>query len=274
VPPDDEHLDAYERWARARLERFLGPLRVTDRKGGPPGIHDFEADLGDGSSVAAVEVTSEVEPQRLGVESEIRRHGRSFPLPGLNSWWSVRLSNDAQVRKACRSGDLRQLLSTLEASGVSRAQGMGFYCDPLAERLHKLGIASVFRLSSSRGGGVTLSTDAYGGFAWQGPVIDSWLDELLTSPRGASKLAKLRRADSADLHLAIVMAAFSKAGLGIPLGLESRHDLGAAEYVMPSFVPPEPLTSIWILPMAQDWEGLRWARGDGWAILSALHQAA
>lgn len=33
---DDEHLDSYEQWARDRLEPVFGPLRVTDRKGGPP----------------------------------------------------------------------------------------------------------------------------------------------------------------------------------------------------------------------------------------------
>jgi hypothetical protein len=36
---DEEELDWYEAWARARLEPVLGPLRVTDRKGGPPGMH-------------------------------------------------------------------------------------------------------------------------------------------------------------------------------------------------------------------------------------------
>ena len=43
---DDEHLDPFELWARDRLEPLLGPLRVIDKKGGPPpGLHDFEADL-------------------------------------------------------------------------------------------------------------------------------------------------------------------------------------------------------------------------------------
>jgi len=42
---DDECLDENERWARDRLEKSLGQLRVIDRsrKGGPPGLHDFAA---------------------------------------------------------------------------------------------------------------------------------------------------------------------------------------------------------------------------------------
>jgi hypothetical protein len=61
--PDDEHLNSYELWARDWIEPLLGRLRVVDRKGGRPGLHDFEADLPNGST-AAIEVTSEVESQR------------------------------------------------------------------------------------------------------------------------------------------------------------------------------------------------------------------
>jgi hypothetical protein len=81
-----------------------------------------------------------------------------------------------------------------------------------------------------------------------------------------NKLTKLARAAAAERHLVIVLRAFSKAGLGIPLGLGSRHDPGAADYVMPSFEPPEPLTHLWLLPTVQDWEGLRWTRATGWAF--------
>ena len=108
--PDDECLDENERWARDRLEMSLGQLRVIDRsrKGGPPGLPDFEADL-PGGSVAVVEVTSEVEPERLGVESEIRRRGLSmFRLPGVTSLWSVRLTDGARVKGLSRRDELRQ----------------------------------------------------------------------------------------------------------------------------------------------------------------------
>jgi hypothetical protein len=61
--PEDEDLDSYERWARACLEQLLGPLQLIDRKGGPPGMHDFERALPSGSA-AALEVTSQVAPDR------------------------------------------------------------------------------------------------------------------------------------------------------------------------------------------------------------------
>jgi hypothetical protein len=268
--PDDEHLDPFELWARDRLEPLLGPLRVIDKKGGPPPrLHDFEADL-PGGSVAALEVTSEVEPDRLSVASEIRRRGLSrYPVPGLNSLWSVRLTDDARVRDLSRRRDeLRQLLSDLEAQGAGYAHDMSDYQNPFVQRLRDLRIASVYRLSTGRGGGVVMGSDAYGGYGWSGPVIDAWLDGLLASSQGINKLEKLGRATAAaERRLVIVLDSFSQAGMGIPLGLTDRDEPGAAAYVMPSLVPPEPLTQVWLLPTMAGSEGLRWARDGGWTVL-------
>ena len=54
--PEHDDLDMYEVYAEDRLTPLLGPLRRIDRPGGPSGLHDFEADLPNGS-VAALEVT-------------------------------------------------------------------------------------------------------------------------------------------------------------------------------------------------------------------------
>jgi hypothetical protein len=268
--PDDEHLDRYERWARDRLEHLeprFGQLRVTDRKGGPPGMHDFEAD-GPAGPVAAIEVTSVGEPGRLSVESEITKRGlSSFPLPGLTSRWLVRLTDNAQVRDASRPDKLRPLLSDLEAQGVRYAHDRGDYRDQVVIRLRELSIAAVYTLGTSLGGGVVMGTDAYGAIEWDGPAVDAWLDEFVASDLGVSKLAKLGRARPAERHLVIVLDSFSQPGMGIPLNLSSRHDEGAADYVMPSCQPADPLTHLWLLPMA-GCEGLRWTRGSQWAILA------
>lgn len=261
--------DQYEVWARDHLEPLLGSLRVIDRKGGPPGQHDFEADL-PGGLVAAIEVTSEVESDRLSVASEIRRQGMSrYPVPGLNCLWSVRLSDDARVKDLSRSHDkLRQLLSELEAQGSRWAHNLGDYRDPIVGQLRALGIGSVYRLSTGAGGGVVMGSDSYGGFGWNGPVIDAWLDGLLASSQGINKLEKLgRAAHAAERHLVIVLDSFSQAGMGIPLGLIDHDEPGAAPYVMPSLIPPEPLTHLWLLPTMASSEGLRWARVGGWRIL-------
>jgi hypothetical protein len=94
-------------------------------------------------------------------------------------------------------------------------------------------------------------------------AIDTWLGEFLASGQGVNKLQKLGRAKAAERHVVIVLDPASQPGMGIPLGLSSRHDAGAAEYVMPSFEPLEPLTHLWLLPVVKDSEGLRWTRDIG-----------
>jgi hypothetical protein len=77
---DDDHLDEYERWARDRLSQILGPLRRVDQPGGKPGMHDFEADLAD-HLAAVIEVTSEVDSDRLNQAVSVERHRRGSGIP-------------------------------------------------------------------------------------------------------------------------------------------------------------------------------------------------
>jgi hypothetical protein len=225
--PDDEHLDEYELWARDHLEPVLGSLPVIDKKGSPPGLHDFEADL-PSALVAALEVTSEVESDRLSVASEIRQRGLSrYPVPGLNCLWSVRLTENARVGALSRRRDeLRQLLRALEAQGARYAHAMGDYRSETVQLLRALRIGSVHRLGTQRGGGVVMGSDAYGGFGWDGSAIDAWLDGLLSSNQGINKLEKLGRAKHAvERHLVVVIDTFSPAGIGIPLGETRGRDV-------------------------------------------------
>jgi hypothetical protein len=53
------------------------------------------------------------------------------------------------------------------------------------------------------------------------------------------------------------------------LGFTARLDRGAADHVIPSLSPPEPMTSLWILPSFDTWEGLAWTRESRWTILPA-----
>ena len=96
LQPQHDDLDPYESYAQDRLTPLLGPLRRIDRPGGPPGQHDFEADLPDGS-VAALEVTSEVDDQRLNLASAAERRLSSITLPGSLFLWLVGLAADARV---------------------------------------------------------------------------------------------------------------------------------------------------------------------------------
>lgn len=268
--PENDDPDQYEAWARDRLTPLLGPLRRIDRRGGPPGLHDFEADLPDGS-VAALEVTSDVDAQRLQLEAAAERRLSSITLPGSKPLWVVRLAAGARV-SAISPDDLRRLLSDLEAGGRQRVLDMGDYRDPFVARLRRLGIEAVSAVKAKSGseGTVIVSPGAYGGWGWDGPAIDRWLGDLLASDQGANKLGKLGRAKATERHLVIVLDSFSQAGLGITLGLTARHERGAADYALPSLVAPQPLTHLWLLPApVETREGLRWTRAGEWTVLDA-----
>ena len=244
LQPQHDDLDPYESYAQDRLTPLLGPLRRIDRPGGPPGQHDFEADLPDGS-VAALEVTSEVDDQRLNLASAAERRLSSITLPGSLFLWLVGLAADARVN-TITPDDLRGLLSDLEGSGRRSAHNLGDYQNRFVARLRALGIESVYAVTASAGseGMVMVQAGTYGGWGWDGAAIDRWLGELLASDQGKNKLGKLGRTHAAERHLVIVIDPFSSAGMGIPLGLTTRHECGRADYVIPSLVGPKPLTHL------------------------------
>jgi hypothetical protein len=201
-PIGDAYLDEYEHWARSRLTPLLGRLRVVDRPGGEERLHDFEADLPDGS-LAALEVTSEVDGTRRAQASEVERRGlASFTMPGAKLLWLVGLAAGAQVRTISRD-KLGELLGGLEAAGRLNASDLDDYRDPVVQRLRVPGTESVYGLKANAGheGTVMVRPGTYSGFGWTGPRIDRWLDDLFASPRGANKLGKLSRARAVQRHL-------------------------------------------------------------------------
>jgi hypothetical protein len=168
---EDDDLDEYETWARARLAPLLGPLRRVDRRGGPEGLHDFEADLADGS-VAAVEVTGEVDAQRRSLAAAAERRLASVTLPGSNSLWLVGLAATARV-SAIRRPELRRLLGDLEACGRRRVHDLGDYRDPFVARLVALGVESAYAVKANAGhqGTALVGPGTYGG--WDGTARPS-----------------------------------------------------------------------------------------------------
>lgn len=265
--PAADDLDEFERRARDYLTPILGGLRLIDRPGGPPGVHDFEADL-IGGSVAAIEVTSQVDRERRGLESNASKLLSEVTVSGSNWAWWVLLAPTAQVN-AILPADLVQLLRGMDADGTRHAYDHGDYRDPLVARLRALGIETIHAMTAKPGseGTVVVEAGTYGGFGWDGPRTDAWLADLLRSKQGLNKLGKLGKAQASERHLVVVLDSFSEAGLGIPLALTARRERGMPKHGVPSIKPPEPVTHLWLLPMSPTREGLRWTRTGGWAVV-------
>jgi len=125
------------------------------------------------------------------------------------------------------------------------------------------------RAKAGSEGKVTVQAGTYGGWGWDGATTDRWLAEFLASAQGINKVSKLARAHAAERHLVIVLDPVSPAGMGIPLALTARHERAAADYGLPSFTPPEPLTHLWLLPaITAGEEALRWMRDRGWTVVA------
>jgi hypothetical protein len=262
-------LDPYERCAHDRLEPIFGALRQIDPGGGPDSLHDFEADL-PGDLIAAIEVTSEVESERLALESSAGRHLSSLTLPDSGRRWLVELNAGANAKAIIP--DLRRLLSDIERDGRQSVNWQGDYQDPFVQRLRDLKIELVYSWVTEAGPGIVrVGPGVYGGWGWGGAATDVWLADFLASQRGVKKLEKLGRATNAtERHLVVVLHPWSQAGLCIPVGLTDLGEPGAAGSVLPSLVPPDPLSGVWLIPMVTDWHGLRWVRGSGWAVLAGV----
>src|SRR5258708_897257 len=118
-------LDVFEQSARERLEPTLGSLQVIDPGGGPESLHDFEADL-PGGSIAAIEVTSEVNSQRLKLEASAARLLSSISVPGSRFRWLVGFDTRAKI-KAINRTELCRLLFDIEQQGRRSVNGQGNY---------------------------------------------------------------------------------------------------------------------------------------------------
>jgi hypothetical protein len=226
----------------------------------------MEADLS-GEMVAAMEVTCEVEGASCVV--------RCSPAPsaeagahGSSNCCQIGLARGARV-KAIRPAELLAICRDLESRGRWRALDVGDCRDPFVGRLQHLGVESVcgFRAKPGRGGAVRIAPGVYGGRGWAPSTIDSWLRSLLASDQGLNKINKLARAgNAAERHLVVVLDPFSQAGMGISLALADRHEDGSADEAIPSLVPPESLTHVWLMPVMGTGEALCWSRRYGWAV--------
>jgi hypothetical protein len=249
-----------------RLEPLLGLLRPTDVPGAPSGTHDFEATLPDGS-IASIEVMSDVDSTRLGLESAAGE--LVLELPGSSNYWVVRLAADAHVKTIKQQcNDLLKLLSDLEAASRHKLTDVGPVGDPLVRRLLALRAESAhaYPARSVPAGTMRVQAGTYGGRGWRASDIDSWLAEKLDPVRSGYHTDKLRGGNATERHLAIVLDSLSEAGVGVSLMLRCHNEPGAGGDFLPRFVLPSPVTHVWIFVASAN-AFLRWKEREGWAIV-------
>ena len=233
-PEDDEaDLDPYERYARRLLTPVLGPLRIIDVRGsGKEGLHDFEADLADGS-VAALEVTSTANGIRNSLAQEIRRRLSNIKKVGSAFVWTVSLQEGARVKQVTPDR-IFSILEYMENAGIRDSHKLGDWLHPVVAQLRDLGIWSIHAIESPHGneGAVYVLPAPYGGWGWDSQGIDDWLDDLIRSRKGRNKINKLGRAPAAERHLVVVLDPTSQEGLSEPISSSGRRAAGHSMIAM------------------------------------------
>jgi hypothetical protein len=247
-----------------RLERFLGPLAITDLPG-TVGRHDLGP--ADGSSELAVEITSDPHRERLAQRRALRGAGR-LEL-GTERDWHLWLLPSAQVREVLASPMLAALLHTAEQIGAVSLPGP-LHGVPLDEAIavdaarNTLGIEfAMSSLPRGRPARVRFSEGTASAWGGRGQRVDAWWDSIAARPQIANKVDKLRRSGAERTHLYVELDTMTEHGLSISLGLDSAKDEGAAPYDLPTFTPPLPVTDLWVWP-DRPGDGLHYDPTSSW----------
>lgn len=264
----DERLRDDERWVRHSLERAIGPTRVIDWQGGPQSQHDLEADRPDGK-IAAIEITSEADRDRLSMGAAAKRHLSGITVPGSRLVWHIQLTTEANARALSKPAGLVTLLTDMEQQGHTDAWAMSDYRDPWRDRLIALGIQAVhgFAAGSAPRGTVYVVPGIVAGWGWARASADKWIADFLASAIGKDHLDKLATASAAERHLAVLIHPDTEAGLGIAAALGDMREGALSEDYLPSVTPPSPLTHLWLIAPTVPTRAFLWRDRLGWAAV-------
>ncbi|GAA1243446.1 hypothetical protein [Oryzihumus leptocrescens] len=251
-----------EAWARNRLEPFLGHLELADVPG-TTGKHDFEHLEGE-TVTDAVEVTAWTDSDRSALRSALSDQTELRINSKLS--WSVSIYPLTRVEELTRSPELPELLAAAEQQGVRKLPSA--VSPELISAVARLGIEAVFAHDPAPGreGVVRITTGTFAASGWDGPEIDKWLDDAFAGEQLARRVRKLERANADRRHLFLALDTDTSAGMGVSLALDSSFLPGAAGLAMPNFVPPTPLTDLWLWPRMPG-AGLRYSDPDGWSVV-------
>jgi hypothetical protein len=249
-----------EKLARRRLQPYVGPLQITDVPG-TTGLPDYGL-IGPGAS-GHVEVTSRPDKRRrIQRAAIVKRRAFTVPIPGE---WTLYLHRNVDTRDVPKAPGLDKVLNAAKQAGRLIAPGN---CPlEVADLMNSLGIeGATYRDTEGTTGSVSLTGGGTGATGVQGSGVDTWLDVAIQEPTVLDHVEKLRRAGGDSRHLYIQVDSASEAGLAIAIALDASNDPGAAPSTLPTYVPPDDLTDLWIWPDCPG-PGLHFARELGWEIV-------
>ena len=235
---------------RIELARQLGGEERRHDDGGEDGMHDAFIQLG--QRLIAVEITGETDPGAAKAAHGSRKH--PIDATGLSMLWDVSLTTWDANRKLLRER-LPAVLTRFEEEGRTRVAASD---DPQLASIPGVAQADAF----SGGSGVILSHVS----AHAAGAIDT-LEAVERHAQQQDNLAKLRRADADERHLAVWV------GVTATLPYAGLNDLG----LLPDRDPAVDGTIdvIWVLRL-EDRDGeitipvvWRWSRLDGWQYVGA-----
>ena len=251
---------ADEKLARRRLEPHLGPLEPTDVPG-TSGLPDYR--LNSPGVSGHVEVTSRPDKRRRMQRAAVIKRP-SFTVAKAGEW-TLYLHRKVDTRDLPKASELELVLDAAKRAGGLIMPGN---CPlEVAERMRSLGIEGArYRHAEGSTGSVSLTGGGTGDRGVQGDDVDTWLKSAFQESGVLDHVQKLRRAGGDSRHLYLHVDSASKTGLAIAIALDSTSHPGAALYRLPTFVPPDDLTDLWVWPDSPG-PGLHYSRARGWRIV-------
>ncbi|MGW3231461.1 hypothetical protein [Kitasatospora sp. NPDC001095] len=266
-PPRHEELAA-----ETLVNHVLDTWTHTRDDNSRPGMIDaLLAEPGRAEPTYALEVTSSLDRERVGLWAAIDKKHVGTEYPQLAAGWFVEFAQGARV-----SGDAQRklidFLADLESRGVERISVREWEAATPADapvpediaQVHSLGLRAVARVGdgSEVRGRIIPSTLDTGTATATADAVTPHVDAFLLTNTAANKIGKLRRAKNDGLHT-ILFVWVDSSHMSIGMALTNAFQPTGNPNV------PEHVDELWLASYFAPDTLFRWTRAVGWAVVAA-----